>query len=347
MGAQPGSPLRSQVKAAPALFQAASRALLRRLVKGPLRPRWNWTIELATEVLRSQLTTALAMPIQEARGFLDSVSASSSAVSRVQITSVSAGAVKGSWFVPRGPQAKLSGLYFHGGGYSFYPKGQADLIARITLATRSKLFALDYRLSPEHRFPAQLEDAVNAYVWLLNTGIKPNELFLAGDSAGGNLAIALLLVLRERNLPLPTVTAAISPPTDFSAADKPPVLGSTLITNEPFDWIQTHMLLKWANWFCDSRQRLNPLVSPIYADLRGLPPIYIQAGRAEILYDSIDTFASYAKQKGANVLLESWEDMNHNFQMFGSRVPQSVEALRRIGEVINSCARKYQSSGTF
>jgi monoterpene epsilon-lactone hydrolase len=100
------------------------------------------------------------------------------------------------------------------------------------------------------------------------------------------------------------------------------------------------MLVKWADWFCDAGQRTDPLVSPIYADLRGLPPIYIQAGRAEILYDSIQAFADRAKIQGADVVLETWEDMNHDFQMFGRLAPQSRAALRRVGEVIHEHMRE-------
>jgi acetyl esterase/lipase len=95
------------------------------------------------------------------------------------------------------------------------------------------------------------------------------------------------------------------------------------------------MLEQWADWFCDSAERRNPLVSPLWADLRGLPPIYLQAGRAEILYASIRAFADRAQEQGADVVLETWEDMNHDFQMFGLDSPQSAEALRRIGQVID------------
>ncbi len=103
-------------------------------------------------------------------------------------------------------------LYFHGGGYSFYPQAYAHFIALITLAAKSRTFALDYRLSPEHRFPAQLEDALSAYRWLLEQGVDPARLIFAGDSAGGNLTLALLLAARESKLPLPALAIALSPP---------------------------------------------------------------------------------------------------------------------------------------
>ena len=216
-------------------------------------------------------------------------------------------------------------MYLHGGGYAFYPQAYDNFIAMITLVAKSRTFALDYRLTPEHRFPAQLEDALNAYRWLLENGADPDSLVLAGDSAGGNLALALLLATRESKLPLPALVVALSPPTDFEADP---------IGNWEFDWIEKPMLRQWADWFCDFSERRNPLVSPIGADLGGLPPIYLQAGRAEILYESIQAFADRGQQQGAEIVLESWQDMNHDFQMFGRDSPQSAEALQMIGRVI-------------
>jgi acetyl esterase/lipase len=106
------------------------------------------------------------------------------------------------------------------------------------------------------------------------------------------------------------------------------------------------MLEQWADWFCDSSERRNPLVSPLRADLRGLPPIYVQAGRVEILYDSIQEFADHAQKQGSDVVLESWEGMNHVFQMFGSDSPQSVEALQRIGQVVDITVRGHKDLET-
>jgi acetyl esterase/lipase len=273
--------------------------------------------------------------VNESRRYLDSVVVTSPALSDVSITPVTNETIRGSWFVPKMAEPRATVLYLHGGGYSFYPKAYANLIALITLAAQSRTFALDYRLSPEYRFPAQLEDALGAYRWLLDNGTDPNELVIGGDSAGGNLALALLLSARDLKLPPPKLAFALSPPTDFEAAIEFEGSSTSLVRNEACDWIDRRMLFKWADWFCQPAQRRDPYVSPAYADLRGIPPIYIQAGRAEILYDSIAAFASRAKSQGADVVLDSWADMNHDFQMFGYQVPQSAEALRRLGEVIN------------
>src|SRR6185312_8774226 len=133
----------------------------------------------------------------------------------------------------------------------------------ITLAVKSKTLALDYRLSPEHRFPSQLDDALHAYRWLLDTGTDPENLVVAGDSAGGNITLGLLIRARELKLPLPSLAVALSPATDFTieaAADD-------------CDWIEPRMLQCWAGWFCDSAQNCDPLVSPALANLHCLPPI--------------------------------------------------------------------------
>jgi acetyl esterase/lipase len=322
------------------LCHSALAVCVRRTFKGPRRPDWNWAVELGTEGLKAQLAAAFAIPdVTEARRYLDAVVLKSTALAEVSIAPSST-SIRGSWFVPKreGPRATM--LYLHGGGYSFYSKGHASLIALITVAAQSRTFALDYRLAPESRFPAQLEDAFQAYRWLLDSGVSANDLVIAGDSAGGNLTLALLLAVRDAKLPLPALAVVLSPATDFDLGGGPMEDGTSLCDNEPWDWIDRRMLGHWADWFCSPDQRRDPLVSPIYADLRGLPPIYIQAGGAEILYDSIQAFADCARKQGANVVRETWPTMNHDFQMFGYHAPQSKEALRRIGEVVAANLRQ-------
>ena len=320
-------PPRYRLRCAGELSRSVLEVSTRRALKGPRLPGWNWFVELATEILKQQTRAAFQLgDVKEARRFLDSIVISSRVLSEVSITPVVQEKFRGSWFAGKNIEPRVSVLYFHGGGYSFYPQAYATFITLITLAAKSRTFALDYRLSPEHRFPAQLEDALNAYQWLLDKGADPHRLIFAGDSAGGNLTLALLLATRESKLPLPALAVALSPPTDFEADP---------IGNWEFDWIEKRMLTQWADWFCDRSERRNPLVSPIWADLSGLSPIYLQAGRAEILYQSIQAFADRAQKQGADIVLESWQDMNHNFQLFGRDAPQSAEALRRIGRVID------------
>ena len=330
-------PLRSRLRNAAGLAQSIFEVSARRALKGPRLPSWSWYVEVAAELAHRQTVAAFQMAdVREARRFLDSVTIRMPELSRVNITPFVRDNFSGSWFgnkIDEGlpERERVTMLYLHGGGYSFYPQSYANFIALITQAAKSRTFALDYRLSPEHRFPAQLEDAVHAYRWLLETGVDREHLIVGGDSAGGNLALALLLAVREAKLPLPALMVALSPPTDFEVE----FLETELSGNPAHDWIDRKMLERWANWFCDEAARQNPLVSPIRADLRGLPPIYIQAGRAEILYPSIQTFVDRAKHQGADVALETWDEMTHDFQIFGPDSPQSAEALKRIGQVID------------
>lgn len=189
--------------------------------------------------------------------------------------------------------ARVTVLYLHGGGYAYYSAAHQNLIALVTLAARARTFALDYRLIPEHPFPAQLEDALAAYRWLLQTGVAPERLVVAGDSAGGNLTLALLLALREAGLPLPALGVCLAPWVDVLNS------GASMTANAPYDWVEKRM-----------------------------------ADRAEILHDMIRAFADRAAQQGADVELEVWPDMPHDFQAFGEVVPESKAALDRIRQVI-------------
>jgi len=328
-------PPRYRLRSAAELSQSVLEVSARRALKGPRLPSWNWFVEVATQVAKRQTLAAFRMTdVNEARRYLDSAVISSPELSEVSITPVVREKFRGSWFAAKNTEPRATVLYFHGGGYSFYPQAYAHFIALITLAAKSRTFALDYRLSPEHRFPAQLEDALNAYRWLLEKGADPDSLIVAGDSAGGNLTLAFLLAARESKLPLPALAVALSPPTDFD----PDHIGEV-----EFDWIEKAMLEQWADWFCDPAERRNPLVSPLWADLRGLPPIYIQAGRAEILFPSIRAIVDRAQRQGADVVLDTWEDMTHVFQMFGLDSPQSADALLRIGQVIEDRLRRQKN----
>ncbi len=322
-------PVRYRFGSAVVLGKAAADVCLRRLLRRPHSPSWNLMAELSTEIAKRQLFAAFQMSdVNEARSYLDSIAVDSGVISKVAISKVDEREVRGRWFFPRRTNPETVILFLHGGGYSFYPRGFYDgLSAMLALSAKARVFALDYRLSPEHRFPSQLVDAANAYEWLLAAGIPPSRMVVAGDSAGGNLTLSLLLFLRESKLPPPALAVCLSPATDF---------GTTTLeaANAKLDWITPQMALRWADWFCLPSERNNPLVSPVNADLRKLPPIYIQAGGAEILLASIQQFVTEGKRQGADISLEIWPDMNHDFQAFGYDVPQSGEALRRIGEVI-------------
>lgn len=324
-----GGPARLRIQNAAMLGRTTAEVCLRRLVKGPRSPSWNLAAELITEILKKQLLAAFEMhDVKDARSYLDSLVVDSGALAKVNVSNETLETFRGSWFVPRVDQTERVILFLHGGGYAFYPRGFYDnLSAELALGAKAKLFALDYRLTPEYRFPAQRMDAVAAYSWLVKSGVSPENLVVLGDSAGGNLTFSLLLFLRDEKIPLPALGICLSPATNFG-------LEALEGAAPDLDWITPQMAMRWADWFCCENERALPLVSPLHADLRGLPPLYIQAGGAEILLPSIEFFVAEAKRQGADVSLDVWPEMNHDFQAFGYDVPQSADALRRINEVI-------------
>ena len=307
------------------------RVSWQRVRRGPRLSDWSWMFEVMTCFLRQQERIAFAMPaMAEKRLYTDALVFPSPALRQVQRASITDETVQGCWFTPRLDLQERTVLYLHGGGYAFYSRLHENLIALVALAARARTFALDYRLTPEHAFPAQLEDALVAYRWLLKLGQDPGRLIVMGDSAGGNLVLALLQALRDAHEPLPALGVCISPWTDVESAYE------SMRTNEAYDWVNRQEVAQFRTWFVGENSSTNPLVSPIHADLRGLPPLYIQAGDAEILIDMIRAFARIAHEQGAKVELEVWEQMNHDFQAYGTAMPQSAQALSRLGQVINT-----------
>jgi epsilon-lactone hydrolase len=324
-------PLRYRLMASAMFSRSVAEVCAARARRGPLLPGWNFAVELITTTLRSRLQEAFRMEIDDARAFLGSVVISTPELSRVKRADHQEASFCGTWFEPSNPQPDAVLLYLHGGGYAFYPKAAyASYIASVALAANLRTFALDYRLAPEHKYPAQLQDALSAYKYVSGTVSEAKRIVVAGDSAGGNLALTLLLQLREFGAPQPALVLPISPATEFD------VIRGSMVENERYDWIDIRILARFASWFCEPCQMSDPLVSPSRGSFKGLAPIYIQAGRREVLFDGIRAFADQARSKGADVTLEAWDDMNHVFQCFGSYAPQSIQALARATEVIRA-----------
>jgi acetyl esterase/lipase len=313
------------------LLKEMIRVTWRRRRRGPCLSNWTWTFEVMTRFLREQERIAFTLPtLAEQRLYFDALVFPSPALRKVQRTDITDYAVRGCWFTPLADRQERTILYFHGGGYAFYSRLHDNLIALVALAARASTFALDYRLTPEQPFPAQLEDALAAYRWLSERGQDPKRLILVGDSAGGNLVLALLLALRDAKAPLPLLGVCLSPWTDVESDYE------SMRDNETYDWLNQEEVAQFRAWFVGNHASTDPLVSPIRADLGGLPPLYIQAGDAEILIDMIRGFTSRAREQGAPVELEVWEQMNHDFQAYGTAMPQSAQALSRLGQVIET-----------
>jgi acetyl esterase/lipase len=237
---------------------------------------------------------------------------------------VMAGGVPGEWIAPAGAADGKAILYFHGGGFRLGSvASHRDLIARIADASGCRVLAIDYRLAPEHRFPAPIEDALAAYQWMRGQGLAPEDIAFAGDSAGGNLVLAAMLCLRERGLELPAAAAMLSPWTDMTAS------GASYVSRAEADPIhQRAMILALARSYLgedvDPRQ---PLASPLFGDLAGLPPLLIQVGDRETVLDDSVRLAERARAAGIAVELQVWDGMIHVFQMFSAELAEARQAI--------------------
>ncbi|MCW3698867.1 alpha/beta hydrolase [Burkholderia cenocepacia] len=232
----------------------------------------------------------------------------------------------------RGPGRTL--LYFHGGGYYFCStKTHRPLVFGLTKRAGVRSFSLDYRLAPENRFPAALDDALAAYRQLMALGTPPESIVLGGDSAGGGLALATLVALRDRGEPLPAGAILFSPWTDLAGT------GGTMRSNDGVDpMFAAAALPKAAKLYLGDEPATNPYASPLYADFTGLPPLYIQAGSTEVLLDDSRRVAEKAKAAGVQVEIEVWPDMPHVWQLYAPMVPEARDALDRAAAFLRRVA---------
>jgi acetyl esterase/lipase len=319
-----------QIRSIVHLAWATGVVSLRRFFQGPRVPGWTLSFEIANTFLRMQNAHSFDLEnIVDGREYFDSLVFFAPALEKIKIEAVDT-PVEGSWFYPSGPPRNHAILYFHGGGYAYWTRSHLGFLASIAEFTEIPIFALDYPLIPESPYPAQLEYALKAYEWLIEECYPAKDLTIMGDSAGGNLCLALLLKLRDLNLPLPSSVVALSPWTDVGNS------GESMTANEPFDWVEKRMAERWAEWYLNGRTHKEQLISPVNGDFRGLPPIYLQAGGKEILIDMIMEFYRRAVHQGADIRLDVWDSMTHDFQAYGEVLAEALEALTRISQFLNS-----------
>ena len=220
----------------------------------------------------------------------------------------------------------LTLLHLHGGGYVMGdPAGSRSLTTRLALSTPAAVFSVDYRLAPEHPFPAAVEDAVAVFADLIACDVDPARMGLIGESAGGGLAVATLVAARDRGLPMPAACVALSPWTDLACE------GSSHTALHGRDPLLTRdILLEMADLYLGGHDRADPLASPALADLTALPPLLIQAGSDEVLRDDAVRLAQVAEACGVAVELRIWPGMIHVWQMFGDLLPEAEGAISEI-----------------
>jgi epsilon-lactone hydrolase len=267
--------------------------------------------------------------ILEQRAAMAAVAAEAVPPEGVTVEPVSLGGCGGEWLMPEGGTTDAAVLYLHGGGYCIGSLAtHRDLAGRLALAAGCAVVTLDYRLAPEHPFPAAVDDAAGAYRALLGRGLKPHRTAIAGDSAGGGLTVAALLALRASGDPLPAAAVCLSPWADLTQsapayrhrADQDPMVSKAGLD------VMAHAYLG------DTDARLE-LASPVYAeDLSGLPPMRIEVGEREVLIEDATRLAERLETAGVSVSLIVWPDLIHVFQAFpGSVIPEADQSVAGVG----------------
>ena len=252
----------------------------------------------------------------------------------VKCEPVNAGGVKSEWVTAPGADAGRAVLYLHGGGYVIGSiNTHRDLASRISRATKARVLLIDYRLAPEHPFPAAVEDSVAAYRWMLAQGLKPSRIAVAGDSAGGGLTVATLVAIRDAKLASPAAGVCLSPWIDLEG------IGDSMKSKAAADpMVQREGLVEMAAHYLNGQDARTPLAAPLYADLAGLPPLLVQVGTAETLLDDSTRLAERARKAGVKVTLEAHEDMIHVFQVFAPMLDEAQQAIDKIGEFVRANA---------
>jgi len=254
----------------------------------------------------------------------------------VSFEPVSVEGIPAEWIVPEGTPEQNVLLYLHGGAYCIGSLNtHRGMVSHIAKAAETRALSIDYRLAPENPFPAAIEDSISAYKWLLSQGIAARSIIIAGDSAGGGLTVSTMVSLRENAIPLPAAAVLISPWVDLA------LTGDSIISKADIDpYVTKEELLKWARAYIGDSDLRTPLASPLYADLRGLPPMLIQAGTAEILLDDAIRMADRAGKDGVEVTLNTAEDMCHVWHVFSSMLPEAMEAIEQVSRFIQKHLRE-------
>jgi len=312
------------------LMRLSVRVASRRAWGKPLLARWSLADEIGVLFTRAQFQHAFALnDIVQGRAYLDSLYWRIGPPPKTSIRPAAEGQPKGHWFIPPAHTRDATMLYFHGGGYTCYCAVTRLFIAMLAETLGLPIFAPDYRMIPEHPHPAQIDDGLAAYRFLLDQGVQPSRLIVGGDSAGGHLMLMTIAQLRGLSLPQPALGIGLSPLTDTRPH------GASLSGNDRYDILQSYMTQVFAGLLKGAAGVTDAQLSPIDQDFRGAAPLYLQAGDKEILLDMIRDFAQAAQAQGASVRLDVWPDMYHVFQYAGTYYPESQEALQRIGQAID------------
>lgn len=272
-----------------------------------------------------------AMTVEEWRAAYDGLGQLMPLAGGTEVTAVDAGGVPAEWVVTPEADAGRTIVYFHGGGYCIGSVlGHRAMLSHLAAAARARVLSVGYRLAPEDPHPAALDDAVRAYLWAIASGgADPARTVIGGDSAGGGLTVAALVALRDAGDPLPAAGVCLSPWVDLTQS------GATITSKADEDpMVRAEDLARWADAYRAERTGSDPAISPLFADLAGLPPLLIDVGTAEVLLDDARRLANRARGAGVEVTLTVAEDMLHVWHFFAGAVPEADDAIARVGAFI-------------
>lgn len=247
----------------------------------------------------------------------------------IEVEPVTADGLKAEWIIPSNAGKDKVIFFTHGGGYvSGSCSDHRMHVAKFVKESGVGALLFEYRLAPEHPYPAAMEDTLKAYKWLLNQGISSSNVVIMGDSAGGGLALAVLLALRDEGIPMPSAAVALSPWTDLKCT------GDSYRTNVNVCLSPLDSWTVFSKYYTGDNDPCLPLISPLYGDLCGLPPMLIYAGGDEVLRDDSVRFAEKAKAAGVNVKLHVEEGMFHCYPVAAPMFPEAQEAMNDICKFI-------------
>jgi len=266
---------------------------------------------------------------------------------------VDAGGVPGEWVLAPGADPARRTLYIHGGAFIMgSPRSHRTLTSRFSALSGGAVLAIDYRLMPEHPRRAGIDDCRSAYLWMLDHGplgaAAAGAVFVAGDSAGGNLTLALLPWLRDAGHRLPDAAVALSPLTDSTMAS--PSMRAHVATDAMLGPLfgplarVPHMLLLWFGWLRNRINPRDPMVSPLRGELSRLPPVLVQASAIEMLFDDARRYVNRAQAAGSPARLQVWDHMVHVWQIFNPELPEAEQALAEIGGFLEAAAPRQDAS---
>ena len=301
----------------------------RRVAHGPRHPSWSFRIEVvAALVRRMSERSGVAGPQWLRAAHASMPSALPAPLRTVRFEAVRADGVPCEWARPAAVAAgrpERAIVYLHGGGYvTGSVLTHREIVARLAAGVGVPVLSVDYRLAPEHRYPAAHDDCLRAVRWLRGQGTPAARTAIAGDSAGGALAIATMLALRDAGEPQLAGAALLCPWVDPLAA------GGSMDANDRYDIIGREVLTQWARLYASEAEIAGPVLTPLSAELAGLPPLIIQWGELEVLRDQIAAFAERARAAGVAVTADPHPAMFHDFQVLASLVPPGVTGVERL-----------------